>query len=212
MFGSMQVAIRGGDEAPAQPAGIRIGMRRERPMALRLFRPQGTRVAVLAGAVPAQLVAMRAASVGVAVRVQSPRPQAWGPVLRHGANVSIAPPGAGLPPPGTLHAPVLVVDDRPTEVGGLGDAGPWQCRLDIRALMAPSDLGTVAHADVLVMGQVSAAIADALGATMGLSMSLLGQLTALGPGDVALVARGAISYVTLDPSREEAQLLALGAR
>lgn len=212
MFGSMQVAIRNGDEAPPQPAGVRIGMRRDRPVALRLFRPQGTRVAVLAGAVPAQVLAMRAASVGATVRVQSPRPQAWGPVLRHGANVSIAPPGAGLPPPGMLHAPVLVVDDRPTEVGGLGDAGPWQCRLDIRALMAPSDLGAVAHADVLVVGQVSAAVADALAATMGLPMSLIGQLTALGPGSVALVARGAIMYVTLDPSRDEGQLLAQGSR
>lgn len=212
MFGSMQVAVRNGDEAPAQPAGIRIGMRRDRPMALRLFRPQGTRVAVLASAVPAQLLAMRAAAVGATVRVQSPRPQAWGPVLRHGATVSIAPPGAGLPPPGTLHAPVLVVDDRPTEVGGLGDAGPWQCHLDIRALMSPADLGAVAHADVLVVGQVSAAIADALAATMGLSMSLIGQLAALGPGSVALVARGTITYVNLDPSQAEAQLLAQSAR
>lgn len=212
MFGSMQVAIRDGDEAPAQPAGIRIGVRRDRPMALRLFRSQGTRVAVLASAVPAQLLAMRAAAVGATVRVQSPRPQAWGPVLRHGATVSIVPPGAGLPPPGTLHAPVLVVDDRPTEVGGLGDAGPWQCHLDIRALMSPADLGAVAHADVLIVGQVSAAIADALAATMGLSMSLIGQLAALGPGSVALVARGTITYVNLDPSQAEGQLLAQSAR
>jgi ESX secretion system protein EccE len=155
---------------------------------------------------------MRAAAVGATIRVQSPRPQAWGPVLRHGATVSIAPPGAGLPPPGTLDAPVLIVDDRPTEVGGLGDAGPWQCRLDVRALMSPPDVGAVAHADVLVLGQISAAIADALAATMGLSMSLTGQLAGLGPGSVALVARGTIVYVSLDPSQAEAQLLAQGAR
>jgi len=212
MFGSIQVAIHDGDEAPALPAGIRIGMQRGRPMALRLFRPRGTRVAVLAGAVPAQLLAMRAAAAGATIRVQSPRPQAWRPVLRHGATVSIAPPGAALPPPGTLDAPVLVVDDRPTEIGALGDAGPWQCRLDIRALMCPADLGAVTHADVLVLGQVGAAIADALAATISLSMSLIGQLAALGPGSVALVARGTIRYVSLDPSEGEAQLLAQGAR
>lgn len=213
MFGgSMEVAIRDGDEAPAQQAGVRVGTRRDRPLVLRLFRPQGTRVAVLAGAVPAQLLAMRAATVGATIRVLSPRPQAWGPVIRHGANVSVGPPGAGLPPPGTLSTPVLVVDDRPTEVGGLGDAGAWQCRLDIRALMGPSDLGSVAHADIVIVGQVSAAIADALAATMGLSMPAVSQLPALGPGAVALVARGAITYVTLDPTRDEAQVLAQGAR
>jgi hypothetical protein len=107
---------------------------------------------------------------------------------------------------------VLVVDDRPTEIGALGDAGPWQCRLDIRALMSQADLGAVAHADVLVLGQVGAAIADALAATMSLSMSLIGQLAGLGPGAVALVARGTMRYVSLDPSEAEAQLLAQGAR
>jgi hypothetical protein len=212
MFGSMQLAIHENDEAPAQPSGVRMGVRRERPVSLRLFRPQGTRVAVLASAVPAQLLAMRAASVGATVRVQSPRPQAWGPVLRHGAIVSIAPPGAGLAPPGTPHAPVLVVDDRPTEAGALGDAGPWQCRLDIRALMSPSDLGALAHADVLVFGQLSSAMANALATLMNLNMSLMGPVSGLGPGSVALVSRGMIQYVDLDPSPAEGQLLAQSAR
>ena len=212
MFGSMQVAIRDGDEAPAQPSGIRIGMRRELPVALRLFRPQGTRVAVLASAVPAQLLAMRASSVGATIRVQSPRPQAWGAVVRHGLDVSVAPPGAGFPPPGTPHAPVLVVDDRPLEVGGLGDAGPWQCRLDIRAVTSPSDLGAIGHADVLIFGQLSSAVATALAAMMGLNMSMIGQLSAMGPESVALVSRGQVAYVALDPSPAERQLLAQSSR
>ncbi len=212
MFGSMQVTVRDGDEAPAQPSGIRIGMRRDRPLSLRLFRPQGTRIAVLSSAVPAQLLAMRAAAVGATIRVQSPRPQAWGPVVRHGLDISVAPPGAGFPPPGTPHSPVLVVDDRPIEVGGLGDAGPWQCRLDIRAVTSASDLGAIGHADVLVFGQVSSAVASALATMMGLDMSLVGQLSALGPGAIALVSRGAIEYVALDPSPAERQLLAQSAR
>ena len=212
MFGSMQVTVRDGDEAPAQPSGIRIGMRRDRPLSLRLFRPQGTRIAVLSSAVPAQLLAMRAAAVGATIRVQSPRPQAWGPVVRHGLDSSVAPPGAGFPPPGTPHSPVLVVDDRPIEVGGLGDAGPWQCRLDIRAVTSASDLGAIGHADVLVFGQVSSAVASALATMMGLDMSLVGQLSALGPGAIALVSRGAIEYVALDPSPAERQLLAQSAR
>jgi hypothetical protein len=212
MFGSMQIAIRDGDEAPAQPAGVRIGVRRERPISIRLFRPQGTRIAVLASAVPAQLLALRAASVGATVRVQSPRPQAWGAVVRHGVDVSVAPQGAGFPPPGTPHAPVLVVDDRPTESGGLGDAGPWQCRLDLRAVTSPTDLGALAHADVLVFGQVSSAVATTLATMMGLNMALIAQLSSLGPGSVALVSRGAIQYVALDPSPAEQQLLAQSAR
>ncbi len=212
MFGSMQVAIREGDEAPAQPSGIRIGLRRDRPLTLRLFRPQGTRVAVLASAVPAQLLAMRAAAVGATIRVQSPRPQAWGPVVRHGTDVSVSPPGAGFPPPGTPHAPVLIVDDRPIEVGGLGDATPWQCRLDIRAVTSPSDLGAIGHADILIFGRVSSAVSTALATMMGLNTSLIGQLSSLGPGAVALIARGSIQYVALDPSPAEGQLLAQSAR
>lgn len=213
MFGSTPVLVRAGDTAPAQPSGIRVGVQqRDRPVTLRIFRPLGTRIAVLAGAVPAQLLAVRATSVGATVRVQSPRPQAWGPLLRHGVDVSVAPPGAGLPPPGAPNSPVLVVDDRPTEAGSLGDTGPWQCRLDIRALMSPSDLGAVAHADVLVLGQVSSNIATTLATIMGLSLSSIGQLGALGPGAVALVSRGSIRYVALDPSQAEGRLLALTSR
>jgi hypothetical protein len=212
MFGSMPVLIRAGDTAPAQASGLRIGVQRDRPVSLRIFRPQGTRIAVLAGAVPAQLLAMRAASVGATVRVQSPRPQAWGPLVRHGVDVAVAPPGAGLPPPGAPNAPVLVVDDRPAETGGLGDAGPWQCRLDIRALMSPSDLGATAHADVLVLGQVPSNVANALASIMGLSLSSIGQLGSLGPGAVALVSRGSVRYVALDPSQAEGRLLAQTSR
>ena len=47
---------------------------------------------------------------------------------------------------------------------------------------------------------------------MGLDMSLVGQLSALGPGAIALVSRGAIEYVALDPSPAERQLLAQSAR
>jgi hypothetical protein len=212
MFGSMEIAIRAGDEAPAQPGGLRIGSRGGRPTWLRLFRPRGTRVAVLASAVPAQVLAMRAVSAGATVRVQSPRPQAWGPVLQHGANVSVGPPGAGLPPPGTLSAPVLIVDDRPTETSGLGDAGPWQCRLDIRAVMSSSELGRLASGDLLIVGQLGAATADVLARTMGVPASTSASLTTLGSGSVALVARGTIEYVALDPSPAEAALLARSAR
>jgi hypothetical protein len=156
---------------------------------------------------------MRAASAGATIRVQSPRPQVWGPVLRHGANVSLAPPGAGLPPPGTLSAPVLIVDDRPTEAGGLGDAGPWQCRLDIRATMTSADLGPLAAADVLLVGQLGAASAGVLARMTAVPTSLISPLTTLGPGTVALVARGGtIHYVALDPSPAEGELLAQSAR
>jgi hypothetical protein len=212
MFGLMEIAIRDGDEAAGQPGGLRIGSRGARPMWLRLFRPRGTRVAVFASAVPAQVLAMRAVSAGATVRVQSPRPQAWGPVLQHGVNVSVAPSGAGLPPPGTLSAPVLIVDDRPTETSGLGDAGPWQCRVDIRAVMSSSDLGRLASADMLIVGQLGAATAGVLARMMGVPASMCGSLTTLEPGSVALVARGTVQCVALDPSPAEAALLARRAR
>jgi len=212
MLASISASIAGGDTAPAQSSGIRVGSRRTTPVDLRLFRPQGTRIAVLSGAVPVQLLTMRAATVGAVVRVQSPRPQAWGAVVRHGFDVSIAPPGAGFPPPGTPDAPVLIVDDRPAEVGGLGEAGPWQCRLDLRSVATLSDLSSLGRAELMLFGQVSSAVATALASMMSLNMSLVGQLSALGPGTVALVWRGGIQYVDLDPSEAERQVLAQSSR
>jgi len=212
MLAALSAAIGAGDTAPAQPSGLRIGTRRGTPVDLRLFRPQGTRVAVLAGAIPVQLLTLRAATVGAVIRVQSPRPQAWGAVIRHGVDVSIAPPGAGFPPPGTPDAPVLIVDDRPAEAGGLGDAGSWQCRLDLRSVATLSDLSSFGRADLMLFGQVSSSVATALARTMGLNMSLVGQLAAIGPGTVALVWQGGIQYVELDPSEAERQILAQSSR
>jgi len=212
MLAALSAAIGAGDTAPAQPSGLRIGTRRGTPVDLRLFRPQGTRVAVLAGAIPVQLLTLRAATVGAVIRVQSPRPQAWGAVIRHGVDVSIAPPGAGFPPPGTPDAPVLIVDDRPAEAGGLGDAGSWQCRLDLRSVATLSDLSSFGRADLMLFGQVSSSVATALARTMGLNMSLVGQLAAIGPGTVALVWPGGIQYVELDPSEAERQILAQSSR
>ena len=212
MLASISAAITAGDTAPAQSSGIRVGTRRGTPVDLRLFRPQGTRIGVLSGAVPVQLLTLRAATIGAVIRVQSPRPQAWGAVIRHGTDVSIAPPGAGFPPPGTPDAPVLVVDDRPAEAGGLGDAGPWQCRLDLRSVATFSDLSSLGRADLLLLGQVSSSVATALATMMGLNTSLIGPLSALGPGTVALVWRGGIQYVELDPSEAERQVLAQSSR
>ena len=212
MLAALSAAIGAGDTAPAQPSGLRIGTRRGTPVDLRLFRPQGTRVAVLAGAIPVQLLTLRAATVGAVIRVQSPRPQAWGAVIRHGVDVSIAPPGAGFPPPGTPDAPVLIVDDRPAEAGGLGDVGSWQCRLDLRSVATLSDLSSFGRADLMLFGQVSSSVATALARTMGLNMSLVGQLAAIGPGTVALVWPGGIHYVELDPSEAERQILAQSSR
>jgi hypothetical protein len=214
MIASIPVAIAHGDTAPAQVSGVRLGTRNRSaaPVDLRLFRPQGTRIAVLAGAVPVQLLALRAATVGAVIRVQSPRPQAWGPVIRHGADVSIAPAGAGLPPPGTPDAPVLIVDDRPAEAGSLGEAGPWQCRLDLRTLATTSDLGALGRAELMVFGPVRSGVAAALASMTGLPLSHLGRLGSLGPGTVALVWPGGIHYVDLDPSDAEQRVLAQSSR
>jgi hypothetical protein len=53
---------------------------------------------------------------------------------------------------------------------------------------------------VLIFGQVSSAVAT----TLGLNMSLIGQMSAIGPGSVALVTWGAIQYVALDRRRPRA--------
>ena len=107
---------------------------------------------------------------------------------------------------------MLVIDDRPAEAGGLGEAGPWQCRLDLRSVATMSDLGSLGRADLMVFGQVSSSIATALANMMSLNMSLIGQLASLGPGTVALVWRGGLHYVDLDPSEAERRVLAQSAR
>jgi hypothetical protein len=171
---------------------------------MRLFRPTGTRVAAVATLAPVQLLALRAAVVGVAVRVLTARPQVWEPLLSAGPDARTLPVGSDVAP---VVGPSLVIDDRPDQARRLGETGPWRCRIDVRTPVTSADLRTLTAADVLLVGGLVPDLAIAATAGLGVSVPHLSQLTAPAQGTVTVLRRGGIDYVTLDPSAAERAVL-----
>ncbi len=186
--------------APAPMTGVYLGARVNGGAALlRLFRASGTRIAVLAGPTPAQLIALRAARAGAAVQIKTARPRTWAPLLE-GTPAWVNPlttETAGV------DGPLLVVDDRPDEASGLGDVASWQCRIDIRAPWTPSDLLGFGYADAVLMGLMSSTMAAAVSVVFGIDRRPAGVLTSLEPGTLAVVSRGSLFIVRLDPTADE---------
>jgi hypothetical protein len=204
--GAVRVRFAPGATVAAPPSGVRLGLGRCGPVLIRLFRSGGTRIVLAADVLPAQLVAVRTAASGATVQVITVRPQLWQPLLRHGADTHIF--GPGTPPP-QRSGPTLLIDDRPAEVRGSGDVPPWQCRLDVRTHWTPSELGTFAHADVVILGTVAGALAAQVASAFDVAREATTAMATLGPGSFALLRRGRLDYVSLDPTPPETQVLQL---
>ncbi len=197
------------DVAPAAVTGVRLGV--ELPIvpggdgavSVRLFRPSRTRIVVAAPSVLPQLLALRAVAAGAAVRIRTMRPGPWSSVLRSAVDVVVAPPGPEPPPQGSMYAPVLVVDDRPAENSPPGEAGAWQCRVDIRTPPGTSDVGQYAGCDLLVVGRVSEAVARALGTVFELPGAQVATLLSLPDDALALIRSGGLRLVHVEPDPSE---------
>jgi ESX secretion system protein EccE len=204
--GAVRLQLDGAAAVAAPPSGVHLGPGPSGPVSLRLFRSSGTRIALASDVAPAQVITIRTAAAGAAVQVISARPQLWEPLLRHAAEAHLVRPGMALPP---TDGPTLLVDDRPTEVRATAEVRPWQCRLDVRTHWTPSELSPMAHADVAVFGAVPPAVTDAIAAAFAVPPDAVAPLATLAPGVFALLRRARLEYVSLDPTPDESQVLAL---
>lgn len=216
------VSVAPEDMVPAPPTGVAIGRGTAGPVHLRLFRLSGTRVVLGAGGDglrAAQLLALRAATSGIPVEVVTGRPQMWQPLIGHGPGSRIRRPDEPARPSA---GPMLLVDDRPGDAAAqrtLGDVRAWQCRLEIRGpaaenadgdssgATAADTLGSVARADVVVLGAVPPQVAARAVAAFGVSPEVGEVLPRLEPGTCALLRRGRVDYVALEAGAAEQALL-----
>jgi hypothetical protein len=182
----------------AAVTGVHLGRGRTAPVSLRLFRRGGTRIAVLASPVPGRLVLLRAAAAGASTTVVTPKPAAWSAVG-----------GVQLVPPGTAAATDLVIDDsRRADVAALGPVAGWQCRIELRTPFAAGDVLALTNADLILTSRLDADIAGGLRSGFGLSREDARALTTLDPAAIAVVHRGGVRVVALDPTPAENAVLA----
>ncbi|HET6877272.1 MAG TPA: hypothetical protein VFH38_07070 [Jatrophihabitans sp.] len=200
--GVVPVELTDDAAVPAPASGLMLGSGRGAPVALRLFRSQGTRLIVAGDPLPAQLLALRAASAGTPVHVITAVSALWEQVVAHGPGHRVQQPGETRP---AVVGAALVVHDHPTR--SRADVRPWQCRVDVRSGWSAADLGSFTAADLTVFGRVSSETSLRIAALYGLAPRATEAMTGLLPRGAALVRPGRIEYVELQLSPAEAQLL-----
>ncbi len=198
--------VRFGEAATiaAPRSGVQLGVGEGGPVSLRLFRLTGTRIATVSALLPAQLIALRVAAAGTPVQVVTSRPQFWEPLLPRELGAQIVPAVEHLQPPG---GPSLLVDDRPAQARGSAELHPWQCRLDVRTDWTRHELPSFAYTDLAIFGAVAPELTGAVASAFGLPPYLTDRVADLDTGTAALMRRGRLEVVALDPTPAERQLL-----
>ncbi len=204
--GIVRVNVPEQAEVPAPRSGVRLGNGQHGPVAMRLFRPGGTRVLVVGSVVPARLIAVRAAAIGSAVRVISSRDWIWTDIVRHSPDVQVVAPGAS---PARVPGSSLVVDDRPSDLHATTELAAWECQLRLRAPSSAGDLMSLANCDLAILSTMNAQLALSATTVFAIPASNATQLATLPAGVVAAVRRGRVEYVQLDPSPDEQRLLGI---
>ncbi|PZG01332.1 type VII secretion protein EccE [Micromonospora deserti] len=226
LAGTLPLAVAGaggpgpapeGLELVAGEAGLMVGANRHGgAVAIRLFRPENTRVMLVGGVRAAQLVALRALALGARVVVQTARPASWEPFVRGvgapGGTIPVLPPGRPVGgEPGSPLRPLLVVVDAGPNPSEPEPGPPWRATLLVRDELTPADADALGRADLAVLQPLDRTEAALAGTALGLGGSAE-WLTRIRDDMVAVVNRRALRWALLSPTPIESQLIGRPAR
>ena len=193
----------------APETGVIMGVdRQQRPVPVRLFRPDPLRVAVIGGLWACQLVAFRALAVGARIAVVTTEPYSWHSFgersTGHSDRVLILPAEQPLTLPASARRPVLVVYD----LGLAGTTapqplGPWQTELTLVRQLDQSGVTSINDCELLLMQRLGATEAALAGAALRLPPASVRYLQVMPDDMMALVAGGTERYLWLSQTEVE---------
>ena len=204
-------------DLPIGVAGLMVGTDRHgTSLAVRLFRAEATRVALIGGVRAAQLVTLRAMALNARVVVQTARPQAWEPFARGvsapGGTIAVVPPDRPLDgPAATPLQPLLLVLDAGPVAAAARPAPGWQADLVVRDEMSAADIDLVSHADLVILQPLRPDEAALAGSALSLGGSAE-WLSRIRSDMVAVVNRRALRWALLSMTPIESQLIGPPAR
>ncbi|MEV6302262.1 hypothetical protein AB0M02_22790 [Actinoplanes sp. NPDC051861] len=188
--------------------GLMVGRDREnRPVTLRVLRPEPTRLLLVGGLPMAQLMVFRLVALGVQVIVQSLRPQEWAPfVHRTGIGPQLlipAQPGEPIQVAPAGRSRAVVIDVGPVTGDFLRPVPPDVPALVVRHEVTAVDADLLTRVDAAIMQQLTPAEAAVAAPTTGLS-EIEHWLTQIRPSMVAVLSQRTVRWVMLGPTDVEA--------
>lgn len=181
--------------------GLVLGAdRHQRPVSVRFFRPEPTRIAVVGGAWAGQLISFRALALGTRVAVVTAEPGAWDGfgerATGRGDRVGVLTAEQRFALNATAHQPFLIIYDLgltgPTVPPPLG---PWQTQLVILRQLDQSGVPSIQDCHLVMLQRLGDAEANVAGTALRVPDHSVGFLRVMANDMAALIGGGADRYV-----------------
>ena len=184
----------------------------KKPVPIRCFRGEPTRITLVGGVWAAQMVAFRALALGAQLVVMTADPQSWngvgeravgrkdGVIVLHGER-----PGSAI---GTARYPSLVVHD----LGMTGPEnpppiGPWQTQMTVIRRLDKRGVPALQRCDLLVLQRLHPTEAAVAETALRLTRHSAQLLQVMEDEMLALIGGGANRYLWLHPTAVERQFM-----
>jgi len=191
--------------------GLILGAdRQQRPVSVRFFRPEPTRVALVGGAWAGMLVAFRALALGARVAVITADPRTWHGfgerATGRGDRVAVFPTEQPLALAATAQQPVLLLYD----LGLVGpnapqQLGPWQTQMTVLRQLDQSGVPSIQDCNLVMLQRLGSAEAALVGGALRLPAPSTQFLQVMADDMIALVGDGSDRYIWFSQTDVERQ-------
>ena len=192
------------------PAGLLLGRGPAGPVAVRLFRPEPTRVFLHAPAWVSWLVSFRAVCLGAHVSVVSSDHRPWlglaESVRACGGTIDLLRTADDLPGRGRPYRPSLIVDEQGA-VTPQRRLGPWQALVSAGDSGAEATVSDMRNSDMCMVAPVDGRTAETLRRAYALSPQQMKQTVDLGESDLVCASVRRLVKVAAPPSPTEYRML-----
>lgn len=198
------------------PSGLLLGPGPDgRPITIRLFRPEPTRVFVATRDYMTWVLIFRAVTIGAHITVITATPRSWTLLVElvqaSGGTIDLlSSAGSTIPGQGRPYRPSLIVDDLADSDGVRMSLGAWQSVLVLNDAAAGSAIHTLRACDLALVSPCDARTAENLRRGYALSTNQMRQLNNLAENELVVAMPRRVSRVLMPPTPIEYQLLFKG--
>ncbi|NLE97634.1 MAG: hypothetical protein GX596_06560 [Propionibacterium sp.] len=195
------------------PSGLLLGRGPGGPVALRMFRPQPTRLYLAVPEYMQWLIAFRAMAIGAHISVIAPDHREWlalADVVRAcGGTIDLLRSTENIPGQGRPFRPSLIVDEMDA-VQPTHRLGAWQAVARIGDASSNKAVGELRNSDVAIVTPLDGKTGENLRRAYALPASQVKAASDLGETEVALASVRRLARVTVPPSPMEYRMLFTG--
>lgn len=193
------------------PSGLMLGAGTHGPVAIRLFRRAGTRLALAVPEYVTWLLAYRCISLGAHLSIHAQDPRRWAGLLdavrAGGGTVDLLAPGDQPPTAGRPYRPSVVIDDANHYDAVQEPIGPWQAQLITTDVSTSSSVFTLRSSEMALVSPLNDKVSENLGRAYALTPGQLRRCQDLAANEVVLAMPRRAVKIAIPPTKLEYQQL-----